>query len=153
VRRALPPKRLLSVAAYPPPTRWHPFPDVHWEKQYFQAVAGRVDQMVVMMYDTALRQDKLYQSLMASWTRDELDWAGQVARPPSVLLGLPAYDDEGVGYHHPDVENLRSGLLGIHAGLSSYPSLPDHYQGVAVYSEWEMDDSEWQFLSQHFLKH
>lgn len=152
VRRALPPGRLLSVAAYPPPTRWHAFPEVHWKKDYFKAVAERCDQMAVMMYDTSLRHDKIYQSLMASWTRQELDWTGSLNRPPAILLGLPAYDDDGVGYYHPDVENLRSGLRGIHSGLGGYPSLPDHYQGIALYAEWEMDDAEWQMLRQHFLK-
>jgi hypothetical protein len=108
--------------------------------------------MAVMMYDTALRQDKLYQNLMASWTRQELGWTGDLSRPPAILLGLPVYDDEGVGYHYPEVENLRNSLRGVHAGLSVYRSLPDHYQGVAIYSEWEMEDTEWRFLRKHFLR-
>src|SRR5262249_6556029 len=41
IRASLPKDKLLSVAAYPPPTRWHPFPDVHWEEPYFRAVAKR----------------------------------------------------------------------------------------------------------------
>lgn len=54
LRRAMPEGKILSVAAYPPPTWMHPFPSVHWEENYFRAVSRRVDQMVVMMYDTAL---------------------------------------------------------------------------------------------------
>ena len=38
---------------------------------------------------------------------------------------LPAYDDRGVGYHDPDVENLAESLAGVHAGLASFFALPE----------------------------
>jgi hypothetical protein len=154
IRRVIPKGKLLSVAAYPPPTRWHPFPEVHWEEAYFKQVAGRVDQMVVMMYDTSLKDGKLYQHLMNSWTRQILNWttATGKAKVPAILLGVPTYDDAGVGYHNPKVENLTNALQGIHAGLSHYQTLPPHYQGVAVYSEWVTSDSDWNYWQQHFVK-
>lgn len=43
LRAALPEDRVLSVAAYPPPTRWQPTPEVHWDESYFRAVAERCD--------------------------------------------------------------------------------------------------------------
>jgi hypothetical protein len=147
LRAALPPGKSLSVAAYPPPTRWHPYPDVHWEEDYYREVARRTDQLAVMMYDTSLRAPKLYRWLMAEWTREILAWS---AGTP-VLLGLATYDDAGVGYHDPEVENLAEGLRGIHAGLEA-SSPGQAYQGVALYSEWEMDEAEWQYLREHFLK-
>jgi len=146
LRAALPEGRILSVAAHPPPTLWQPSPEVHWDQAYFGAVSERVDQMAVMMYDTAIKLEKPYQSLLALWTVDVLEWAGDTP----VLLGLPTYDDAGVGYHSPRVENLSNGLLGVHAGLSQYQRLPSNYQGIALYSEWEMDEAEWEYLSKHF---
>jgi len=109
LRAAMPAGKFLSVAAYPPPTRWHPFPDVHWEEVYFRQVASRADQMVVMMYDTSLKYPKLYQHLMAAWTGEVLRWGEGKA----VLLGVPTYTDTGVGYHDPEVENVRSAVLEI----------------------------------------
>jgi hypothetical protein len=146
VRAALPPGKVLSVAAYPPPTRWHPHPEVHWEEAYFREVARRTDQLAVMMYDTALRERRLYQWLMAEWTREVLTWAGDTP----VLLGLPAYGDAGVGYHDPEVENLAEGLRGVHAGLEK-TGVGKNYQGVALYSEWELDEAEWRYFREHFL--
>jgi hypothetical protein len=146
VRAALPAGRILSVAAYPPPTRWHPYPEVHWDQGYYREVSRRVDQLVPMLYDTSLRVAKPYRWLMATWTRQVLAWSG--ATP--VLLGLPAYDDAGVGYHDPSVENLPNALQGIHAGLEG--PLPRNYQGVALYSEWEMDAGEWQLFRGRFLR-
>lgn len=154
IRAAMPKGKLLSVAAYPPPTYWHPFPEVHWDEAYFKEVAKRVDQMAVMMYDAAQKDGKLYQYLMRSWTRQILDWTADLDghKSPSILLGVPTYDDAGVGYHRPEVENLPNALLGIHAGLGSYKTLPAHYQGVAVYCEWETTEPEWEYWREHFGK-
>jgi len=148
LKAALPPGKILSVAAYPPPTRWHPFPEVHWEEEYFREVASRCDLIAPMMYDTAIRFPKVYQQLMKSWTREVLEWSGETP----VLLGLPAYDDAGSGYHHPDVENLEHALKGIHAGLAGFEKLPKNYQGVALYSGWELDEEEWALFLREFRR-
>lgn len=139
LRTALPKGKLLSVAAYPPPTWWHPYEDVHWDEGYFREIARRSDQLAVMMYDAGQRIPKTYQRLMAGWTQEVLAWSE--GKP--VLLGVPTYDDAGVGYHHPNVENLTNALRGIHRGLSRQP-LPTNYQGVAIYCEWETGEAEWQ---------
>lgn len=147
IKAALPSGKVLSVAAYPPPTRWQPIPDVHWDEGYFRQVAKKCDQLVVMMYDTALRVPKLYQRLMADWTEEVLQWSEGKA----VLLGVPTYDDAHTEYHRPDVENLPSALRGIHEGLSRR-TIPENYQGVAIYCEWETDLSEWEIWRERFLR-
>lgn len=146
LRAVLPKEQLLSVAAYPPPTWWHPYKDVHWDESYFRQVARRSDQLAVMMYDAAQHNSKAYQSLMASWTREILDWS----EGKSVLLGVPTYHDAGVGYHDPKVENLTNALLGVHRGLSRQPPATN-YQGVAIYCDWETTAEEWAYFRDHFL--
>jgi hypothetical protein len=146
LRAALPPGKILSVAAYPPPTRWHPYPDVHWDEAYFRQVAAEVDQLAVMMYDTSIRWPKLYQQVLRTWTPQVLEWGA----PAEVLLGVPDYDDAGTGYHHPDVENLPNALRGIHGGLQGYGPLPGNYAGIALYSEWQTDTDEWGVLETEF---
>ena len=133
------PGKILSVAAYPPPTRWHPFPNVHWKPEYLRKVAERADQMCVMMYDTALRYEKFYIALMRSWSR-ELTEAVSGTRS-ELLFGLPAYDDAGVGYHDPEVENLSSALSGCAAGLDNNSG--KNFTGFAIYCEWEMNPEKW----------
>ena len=146
LKAALPDNKMLSIAAYPPPTWFQPFSEVHWDRDYYRQAAANVDQLVVMMYDTGLRFEKLYQRLMSAWTREVLAWSA----PADVLLGIPAYEDAGVPYHHPRVENLRNSLRGIHAGLGG--TLPANYRGIALYSDWEMDRREWDFLKKYFLR-
>lgn len=147
LRTALPKDKLISIAAYPPPTVWHPYEDVHWDEAYFRQVARRSDQLAVMMYDAAQKMPRAYQSLMASWTQEVLAWS----EGKSVLLGVPTYDDTGVGYHDPKVENLTNALAGIHRGLTRQP-LPTNYQGVAIYCDWETSPEEWAYLKSHFLR-
>ena len=146
LRAVLPEGKILSIAAYPPPTRWHPFPDVHWEEPYFREVARRCDQIAVMMYDTSLREQKLYQRLMADWTEEVAEWSE--GRP--FLLGVPTYNDSNTEYHRPDVENLRNALLGIHRGLTRH-EVPTNYQGIVIYCEWETDENEWREFRELFL--
>ncbi len=147
IRAAMPQGKILSVAAYPPVSIMQPVPEVHWGEGFFKAVAGKADQLAVMMYDTALPLEKPYVHLMESWTQKVLAW-GAIT---DVLLGVPVYDDKGVLYHHPRVENLENALSGIHAGLGALGTLPDGYQGVALYCQWEMDPMEWAYLKKHFL--
>ena len=110
-------------------------------------MARRSDQLVVMMYDTAIKWPKFYEKLMSDWTMEILAWAE--GKP--VLLGLAAYHDAGVGYHDPATENLAHGLSGIHAGLQR-AGVPANYQGAALYSHWEMDAEEWPLWRERFLR-
>jgi hypothetical protein len=100
-----------------------------------------------MMYDAGQQNSKAYQRLMADWTQEVLAWSE--GRP--VLLGVPTYEDADVGYHNPEVENLRNALLGIHRGLSR-ATLPANFQGVAIYCDWETSEEEWSHFRDHFLK-
>jgi hypothetical protein len=147
LRQALPPDKLLSVAAYPPPLIWQPGLDVHWNRAYYQKVAHHADQIVVMMYDTALPLRKPYVSFVARWTADVLIWLPET----DVLLGLPAYEDLAL-YHWPWAETLHSGLRGAHAGLERFEQPPDSYQGIAIYSHWTMSEPEWTLLDRHFVE-
>lgn len=146
IKAALPPDKILSFAAYPPPTYWHQFPDVHWSEDYFRAIPANCDQLAVMMYDTGLRNPRLYRKLMSDWTYEALSWSGET----SVLLGVPAYADEGVEYHFPEVENITNAISGIHSGLLK-TGPPANYQGIVIYADWVTEPDEWRFLSRHFF--
>lgn len=100
-----------------------------------------------MMYDAGQRLTKPYEKLMADWTHEVIEWSE--GKP--ILLGVPAYDDAGVGYHDPSVENLEHAIAGIHRALSARP-LPSHYQGIAIYSDWETSETEWAWLWNNFLR-
>jgi hypothetical protein len=146
MKKSLPKGKVLSIAAYPPPTWLHDFPEVHWDEVYYNEINKYADQIVPMMYDTAIQWEKVYQHVISKWTREVLMWS----EGKEVLLGVAAYDDQ-VDYHNPQVENIRNSLLGIHAGLMTFDSLPSNYSGVAIYSEWEMNELKWDTYEKVFL--
>jgi len=154
LKAALPADRMLSVAAYPPPTIWQRDPgnDLHWDEKYYRAIGAEVDQIVPMMYDTGLHKPKFYEQVMRDWTSEVLTWS----RPAEVLLGIPAYgaeDEEVARYHDPKVENLKHSLRGIQGALRSpMGPLLDNYGGVAIYCEWEMDELKWAEFRALFLE-
>jgi hypothetical protein len=146
LKTALGPAKILSVAAYPPPTRWHPHPEVHWSEAYYREVDRRADQLVPMMYDTSLRFGKIYTRLVADWTRDLTKWTDHA----EILLGLPAYEDEGVGYHDPRVETLDNALRGANAGLLRLGPRAARVGGVALYADWTTTPEEWRLFRERF---
>ena len=83
--QATPSGTLLSVAAYPPPMRWHPLPDVHWKESYLRQIARRADQMVPMMYDTSIRFPKVYRHHPLFFARETLCLGGAQVAVDGVL--------------------------------------------------------------------
>lgn len=132
--------RTLSVAAYPPPTPLHPFPDVHWSLAFLREVCLIADELAVMAYDTALAEPQPYTALVAEWTR-----ALATLPPPEeggclIWIGVPAYEDD-VGWHRPDAETLAAGIAGVNRALDE--AWPAHVRGVALYASWTLDAEEW----------
>ena len=147
LKRALGDDKILSVAAYPPPTRWHPHPEVHWGEAYYREVDRRADQLAPMMYDTSVPLEKIYTRLVSAWTEEVATWTNH----SELLLGVPAYEDAGVVYHHPRVENLESALRGVNAALPRLNSQQAaRVSGVAIYADWTTSADEWTLFQRGF---
>jgi hypothetical protein len=134
--------RTLSIAAYPPPTPLHPFPDVHWELPFLRDVCMNANELAVMAYDTAVRSPRAFRELISTWTRELV----ATLPPPSAggcewLMGVPTYDDDA-GYHRPDVETIEHSLAGIVSGLRA-AGRPEHFRGVAIYASFTTDQAKW----------
>lgn len=135
--------RTLSVAAYPPPTPLHPYPEVHWSPAFLREVCLIADDLAVMAYDTALAEPGAFTALVAEWT-DTL-----LALPPpeeggcTMRIGVPAYEDDEP-WHRPEAETLEAGLLGVRRALEARAGGPPaHLLGVAIYASWTTDEAEW----------
>jgi len=144
VREELGPEPRLAIAAYPPETPLHPFPSVHWSLDFITEVCLRSDEMAFMAYDTALKDGGQYRQLVADWT---VQLAGALDLPEETgcdwLMGVPAYEDEGVAYHHPEAETLENGIAGVIDGLSALKTTPKRFRGIALYASWTTDEDEW----------
>ena len=150
-RAAIGPGKLLSISApkWAPAARVIPFVQATfgrgsawWTTYYFLTVSIHVDQLVVMMYNTALPTASLYETLVQQETKAILQANASSPHPAEVLIGIPTYHDNGPGFHDA-AENMQSGLQGITAGLNSGEDT-SHFGGVAIYPLWLTSQSDWQ---------
>jgi hypothetical protein len=134
--------RVLSVAAIrPAPVGLPRAPNFAWSPDYYGRVAGIVDQIVIMAYDTALPTASLYRRYVRWATRSvagALDASGSDAR---VLMGVPTYEPFGF-MHRRGVETPENALAGVVAGLRGLGA-GGTFEGVALYAEWTTDEAEW----------
>ena len=115
-----------------------------WEKYYYKQILSRVDQVMVMNYDTALWTSSSYKSF-TEWQTHAL----KAIMPPSVSLqmGLPSNVPGRTGLFDRKVENLMTGSDGIAAVLGT--DCPSNF-GVTIFTEDGMTDALWAHFIQTF---
>jgi Glycosyl hydrolases family 18 len=157
-RAAIGSSKMISISApkWAPAARVIPFVQAiagrgsaWWTTYYFLIVSSHVDQVVVMMYNTALPAANLYEALTKEETEHILDANNRAAHPAQVLIGIPTYHDNGPGFHD-TAENMLSGLNGVTAGLNSGEDT-SHFGGVAIYPLWLTTQSDWQTYNRLWL--
>jgi hypothetical protein len=117
-----------------------------WTTQYYIQVATRIDQIAVMMYDTALPTDWLYGSFVKRVTKRLL----QILPPNlTIFMGVPTYEETRWSFH-PEAENIHSGIRGIQKGLASFKKSRLQHFGLAIYAEWTTDQGEWDVYQQEW---
>ncbi len=142
LRTAVGPGRILSISAIrPAPIALPLAPNFAWSLEYYRRVAGIVDQVVIMAYDTALPTAPLYRRYVA-WSTAAVTRELSAARTPArVLMGVPTYDDASF-MHRLAVESPENAFLGVVAGLRGLGA-GGTFEGVALYAEWTTNEGEW----------
>ena len=140
LRTAVGEDHLLSIAATRPGPIAPPIaPNFFWTRDYYRSIAGIVDQLVVMTYDTAIPTPELYRRYLAyaaAATTRRLE-----SSRARILIGVPTYDARGI-MHRAGVETPENALLGVVAGLRGVGG-GGTFEGVALYAEWTTDTAEW----------
>jgi hypothetical protein len=151
IRETLPAGAILSSTAHalrvtepvtivPYPTQTH-----HWSADYLRQVAGQVDQLALMAYDSGLFLPTDYRAWVAYQVRNSTEALKAVEI--DFLIGLPT-SEEWTRSHHVIAETLHNALYGVRIGLSQIDtSIVD---GIALYPYWEMDNDEWGLIETLF---
>ena len=107
-----------------------------WTKQYFGQVAGRVEQIAVMSYDTAMPLESLYGGFVAQQTEMAL-----AVTPPGtdLLMGLPAYYENDAS-HRGSAETVQAAVRGARLGLGT--STRQNF-GLALYVDYTATPEHW----------
>jgi len=153
LRQAFSPDTVLSIAGrriWPifPAIRWPLVGQWSWRTAYYQRVARHVDEIAVMVYDSAMPTSGLYRQ----WTKFQVIALSRALAYSDVrvFIGIPT-SEEVTPTHKPGAENMRSGLRGTIDGLNDWAAWPDVITGVAIYPYWETDASEWQIYQNLWL--
>lgn len=153
-REILPSDKKISVALaefIPNSVVWvmenfHKFKNYNTQVNYTN-VAKYADQIVVMAYDTSIKDPWLYKWLV----KEQTIWLTRLLKNKEVFIGIPAYNDATYGFD-PNVENMENGLRGITAGLNNIRSKEKNFAGVAIYPYWEVEEKEWATYEELWLK-
>jgi|GEM_PF-1257110 len=114
---------------------------------YVKQLAQYADYLVLMGYDTSFQDTETYEWFI----EQELIFLTHAA-PRKALLGIPSYEDERPNFN-PEIENIETALKGVHRGISNMRSDLDDLSGLAIYSRWTTDDSEWETWKEKWLQH
>jgi hypothetical protein len=159
VRDELPEDTVLSVSV---PPDWNPgradvpageYADegMAWDGAYKQEVGARVDQVVLMAYNSGLESPADYETWMAYQVEA---FAGALGGLPDdidveLVVGVPTYaEDAG---HSEWAESLRAALNGVHDGLRRAGDDSAVVAGVALYAFWDTDAVEWALFREMWL--
>lgn len=143
---------IISIAT---PRIWPVFPEFSWPDSvpvwngdYYREVALRVDQIAVMVYDSAMPISPFYWQ----WSRFQTINVSKALQSydGEVFLGIPTSEENSLT-HRPWAETMESGLKGTIAGLNDKAAYPEVITGVAIYPYWETDDEEWQIYQRLWL--
>jgi hypothetical protein len=108
-------------------------PLLSWSRAYYQRVLGLVDHVMVMNYDTAIRDVAQYRAFTAWQTREML----ALAQPMRVKfqMGLPSDVPGQSGLFDRQAENLTAGSLGVADALKRLGQECPADFGIAVFTE------------------
>lgn len=153
LRTALGPDATLSIAGrriWPlfPTVQWPLVGQWSWSASYYQKIARRVDEIAVMVYDSALPTPALYRQ----WAKFEVIALSRtlVYSDVRLFVGIPT-SEEATRTHKPTAENMRDGLKGTIAGLNDWATWTNTITGVAIYPYWETDEAEWKVYQSLWL--
>lgn len=118
-------------------TKMLPGPLTVWSDGYLRRVAGEVDQVALMAYDTALPSAGAYAGYVRQVTTRAL---AAVPARVGLLIGVPAYHDQR-WYHHARAETVTAAVRGIRLALGAHPRQREF--GVAMYVDFTATAADW----------
>jgi len=124
------------------------FPEaVLWSREYYAAVAERVDQVTVRMYDTGIPFSWAY-SAIVGWLTPRV-WQAMAEGQAELLIGVPTHRDEGGGFSA-GAETLESALTGIAYAIPRDGDAPPQL-GLAIHAYGTTDDADWATWRRYWL--
>lgn len=124
-------------------------PGTMWSSNYKQRVLVSADEVVLLMYQS-YRQDTLdYINWVAYHVETYINLLGGDTR---ILVSIPNYGGPSAA-HNPSVETMSAALDGVILGVSRLAEDDKSLlTGVAIFSDEELDQSQWNLYRETWLR-
>jgi hypothetical protein len=144
----VPPDRVPADPAVPAsPTAE---PGLTWGVNYKQRVGLlNVDEIVVMAHASGLPDAAQYEAWIAYQVVTYAVAMAELDHPPDILIALPTYD--AAPEHDPAIEEIRSAVRGVRAGIKQADSSGRLVKGVGLYEYKTTDSLEWEMFGENWL--
>lgn len=152
VSKALPRGKVLSFAGTMVLPYMASLPKLRerfWSEGYLQEVAGRVDQIAFMTYDTAITSPAVFQWFLALQARTLLSLSAGANPGIEIFLGVPSYREDS-RFHNSEVENVRTAVDALSAALPEIEVGRENLSGLAVYASWTTSEADWGVITERF---
>lgn len=119
--------------------------DKYWSESYVTEVAGEVDQIALMTYDSVMPMESLYGGHVVRQTSLAL---AAVPKDVDLLIGAPAFHED-TPTHDPDVETMAATAQGVRLALSEHRG---RRLGLAIYVDFAARPGDWEAYQQDWVR-
>jgi len=115
--------------------------------EWLRTLAGHVDQIAVMTYDSGMKTEADYER----WTEYQTRTVGAlVAGQVTVFIGVPT--DKAYTSNHTSAENAGTGSRGLQRGVAELPPDLAHNVGGAIFAEWVSTEADYSTYEQEWVR-
>lgn len=119
-----------------------------WSPSYYSAVAGQVDEIVLMAYDSGSPTPATYKKYLMNQVKYICNSIS--GSKCGFWVGIPSYDEK-TAFHNPGVENISNAIKGTILGLEKTGE-HKNFKGLSIYSLWTMDEKETEEFRKLWIK-
>lgn len=122
--------------------------DKYWSEGYVTEVAGEVDQIALMTYDSAMPMESLYGGHVVRQASLAL---GAVPEDVDLLIGAPAYHEDTMT-HDPGAETMAATARGVRLAVTEHAAARGRTYGLAIYVDFAARPGDWAAYHRHWVK-
>lgn len=116
-------------------------PTFSWQVDYRETLMLLVDEMVLLVYPSGLKDQADYEQWVAYQVQTYAQDIERLDINLDLILGFPAYPQESL--HNPAVENVETAINGALAGIRAAEDAGKRIRGAALYNYTDATGEEW----------
>jgi len=127
-------------------------PGTVWEDNFKQRVLLSANEVVITVYQSYRDNPLDYINWVAYQVETYVSLISDLTTDTRILVSVPNYQTESTA-HNPNIETIPAALDGVNIGLNNLDEeMQDLLTGVAIFSDRDLTDTQWQVYQDKWLK-